>query len=785
MSDPQDLRRLDLTPCPDACTTADFDEALDIVGRHGTGLLFLHGPFLRLVSGYECRWNGKAFVPHVHGRNLVSGRRPMPYCHHGILPHLLVPQDHGRVEFTAFLGTWGDRFDWGDGLEAGYPQYPLVRDCGRRQDGRWCDGKALEVTAVDAAGQDHAFSRIQWRFHHQPGVVRFTPESPHPVFKRVTLRVLADSFTFEVVVHLIDAHAAVGLEARPLLATLTRPPKTWKTQVDFLDPPFGWGRFRFHDLEAAVDPRGGLRFEASSAGLVLVVLAEGREGEARIAPVDPESSDRATLVAAGDWKCPCFDAALRVQPDGGRVVRFRLGAESLDTASKIHLPSSGRGSPLRLRSGDRHVDGYVRWARVTMRSLLWPNSALATGGLGYGGMSHVGQDIPFVYPFLLMEDHPAFRRAAQKNVAWVWQKAGTGAGITDHPSDGLDFAFLPQDPSAARVWKPTGAAGLCRQIQMLHRYWIWTGDNDRVMPWYARARDAYLNHYAPFSPEAPHWTTGLETQAMHFALVEAPAALAALADLADAFGTGGDRQRFLQERDSILALLDHPWSDHGRRLTEPLKSPDGQTLPPGLLVAPDQGTRTGDAFSFDVLLVNALALLRGAFLPERRADAVRHLADGTSPWWVEGRGLAKAFGGRLGVWYWHNALAVGALLKCRDLDAGYVDTAWKLMQWMGRGVVDMGGLGCPGEEIQGGNHAMAVGCLGPPLLLEGLLGMNAKPDGLSFSPVLPRGVDEVRLENLFFCDRLHHVHVRRDAGGICTEVARSRRPDLDPGPKRG
>ena len=774
MSASRDLRRLDLTPHPDADTSADFDEALDIVGRFGSGLLFLHGPTLRLVSGYECRWDGKAFVPHQHGRNLVSGRRAMPCCHHGFLPHLLVPRNSGRVDFTTFLGAWGDRGNWGDGLEAGYPQYPLVEDCVRRQDWRWCDGKALEVVAVDAAGRVHAFSRTRWRFHHQPGVVRFTPESTHPVFDHVTLRVLPEPFTFEVVVHLIDASAAVHLEARPLLATLTKPPKTWRTQVDFLDPPFGWGRFRFHDLEAAVDPRGGLRFEASSAGLALVVLAEGREGETLVGPVDPEAPDRATLVAAGDGKSPCFDAALRVQPDGGRVVRFRLGAEPLGTASrKIHVPRPR--SPLRFRSCDRHVDGYVRWARVTVQSLLWPGGAVATGGLGYGGMSHVGQDIPFVYPFLLMEDHPDFRRAARRNVAWVWHKAGTGGGggITDHPSDGLDFAFLPQDPGAARVWKRTGAAGLCRQIQMLHRYWIWTGDQDRVASWYARARDAYLNHLAPFRPDHPHWTEGLETQAGLYALVEAPAALAALADLADAFGAGGDRQRFLRERDSILALLDRPWSNHGRRLTEPLKSPDGQTLPPGLLVDPDQGTRTGDAFSCDVLLVNALALVRGAFLPDRRAAAVRHLADPTSPWWVEGRGISKAYGGRLGVWYWHNALAVGALLACRDLDPEYVDTAWKLMQWMGKGVVDMGGLGCPGEEIQGGDLAMAVGCLGPPLLLEGLLGMSARPDGLSFSPVLPRGVDEVRLENLLFRDRLHHVHVQRTGDGTRTEVIRS------------
>jgi len=781
MNDKNTIERNDLLPRPDPDTTADFNDALDIVGYHGSGLLFLHSPTMRLMSGYECRLRDGIFIPHPHGGNLLNGKKPMPCCHHGYLPHLLVPRENDRVDWIAFLGTWGDRSNWGDGTEAAYPEYTILQDCVRREDWRWCDGKALEVSARDRTGREAAFSGIRWQFWHGPGFVWFTPEIPHPIFEHIVVLVPPTPFTALINVYLRDSHATVRLEARPLLATLMRPAGSWTEVVDFLDPPFGWGRFTREPLVASVDPRGGLRFRAQEAGLNLVLLAEGHEAEAFLAPVDAEAPARADLVQATDeiMESPCFDAAVVACPGTDRTITFRLGAERLHPGpEEVHIPpfshtfmaSRDGRHPLRFSSGNRSVDGYVRWARITLRSLIWPNGIVATGALGYGGMSHVGQDIPFVYPLLLMEEHHLFKRAAMKNVEVVWKKAGTGAGITDHPSDGLDFAFLPMDPENARVWKATGAAGLCRQIQMLHRYWLWTGDSNRVEKWYARARDAYLHHHAPFRPDHPLWTSGLETQAHLFGMVEAPAALEGLMALAEVFGSDRDRERFLRERDKVLACLDRPCSEGGFRLTEPLASTDGQVLPAGLLVEPDRHLKTGAAFSFDVLLLNALALLRGAFLPDRRAAAVRHLADENSSWWVEGAGLAKSHHSGSGVWFWHNALAVGALLSCRDLDAAYVDTAWKLMKWMGKGVVDLNGRGCPGEEIQGGDHAMAIGCLGPHLFIEGLLGIEASPDGLRFTPVLPTNVDEVILQNLLFRGRLHHVFARRNASGILYDV---------------
>ena len=307
----------------------------------------------------------------------------------------------------------------------------------------------------------------------------------------------------------------------------------------------------------------------------------------------------------------------------------------------------------------------------------------------------------------------------------------------------------------------TGAAGLWRQIQMLERYGQWTGDDEGTGRWYDRARSVVQAYYLPFRPDHPRWTAGLETQARLFSLVEAPAALRALAAMAGTYGTDRDRKRFLRETEAVLDHLDRPDTNGGYRLTRPLASPDNQTLPAGLLVEPERAALTGADFSFDVLLVNALALWRDALRPTRRAEAVRHLADRTSPWWVEGAGLAKSYGGQRGVWFWHNALALGALLRCRELDASYVDTAWQLLEWMGQSLVDLNGRGCPGEELQGGDHAMAIGCLGTPFLIEGLLRPEPTPDGLTFSPVLPTGVDEVVIQNLLFRGRLHHACFRR------------------------
>ena len=72
--------RHDLVPRPDARETSDFDESLAIVGRHGAGLLFLHGPRLRLVSGHDGRRSEDGrFGPHPDSRHLVTARRTIPW----------------------------------------------------------------------------------------------------------------------------------------------------------------------------------------------------------------------------------------------------------------------------------------------------------------------------------------------------------------------------------------------------------------------------------------------------------------------------------------------------------------------------------------------------------------------------------------------------------------------------------------------------------------------------------------------------------------------------------
>jgi hypothetical protein len=785
MKTPRRVRRGDLVPRPDSESTADFNDGLDIVGVHGSGLVFLHSPTLRLVSGYECRWRDGAFEPHPAGRYLVSGKKPMPYCHHGLLPHLLVPRERNRVDLLFFLGAWGHRSRWGDGTEAAYPQYRhIIEDSRRRRDWRWCDGQALEVTAIGSSGEEAPFSSLDWKFWHGPGFVWFTPVEPHALLEHVVLLVPTTPNTALVHVTLRDPEARVRLDFRPMLAALRLPEEDAGRVVDFLDPSHGWGCFRWHSLTPSPDPRGGLRFTAEDAGLRLVLLAEGHRVETALAATRPEAERSAALEPCPDDPPPatCYDAAVTARSGADRVITFRLGAERLRPRPEevrvppfphaFLVPRDGR-NPLRFWSGNRHVDGYVRWSRVTARSLVWPNGVLATGALGYGAMSHVGQDIPFLYPFLLMEDHHLFRRAARRNVELVWDRAGEGVGITDHPSDGFDFAFLPFDPDRGRVWKRTGAAGLCRQIQMLGRYWAWTGDEARTARWFERAASLYREHYLPFRADHPRWTTGLETQARLFALIEAPAALRTLAKLATRFGSDEDRARFVTEAEAVLDHLDRPDREGGYRLTGPMRSADGQTLPPGVLAEPERTGLTGDAFSFDVLLVTALALARDALRPERRADAVRHLADRNSPWWVDGIGLAKAHGGRLGVWFWHNAVAASALLSCRDLDPDHVDTAWQLMTWMGKGTVDLNGRGCPGEEIQGGDHAMAIGCLGAPVLIDGLLRPEPKDTGLRLDPTLPSGVEELVVENLHCRDRLHRVCVRRRSGdrtALVTEI---------------
>src|SRR5262249_51636631 len=113
-----------------------------------------------------------------------------------------------------------------------------------------------------------------------------------------------------------------------------------------------------------------------------------------------------------------------------------------------------------LRTGDAGLDALWRWSRNVAHALVAPNGVIMTGALGYSAKSHVGQDVPFVFPLYLLDPHPRLRNAATRMLRYVVESpsAHDGRGILDHPCDGRDFAFLPMRPRTARVFKRHGAA---------------------------------------------------------------------------------------------------------------------------------------------------------------------------------------------------------------------------------------------------------------------------------------------------------------------------------------
>ncbi len=763
--------RRDLRPAPGP-STSFLDPAGGIRGRHGAGFLFLFSPTFRCISGYDWRRNPDGRLePHPHSRNLLSGRKTIAWMHHGFMPHVFWPRGDDAYDLYAVMGTWGEHTAWGDGTEAVYPGYGVARARRAHPEPPWDDGVALDLVFVDAAGgTERSFRDVEWSFHLLPGSIRFQAEDGAEVVLHAPAR---EDATLRVRVRPPRGTGRVRLLARMLLRKVVLPPPEHDEPVDVLDAPFGFGAFTRERLRYEPGEEE-TRFVSGDEGIALCWRIFGAANAAvRAAPSDlysVERTDAADPASAGT-EAEAFDVVLEADVAGGEEggVEFLFRAVPAEAPVRRPRPSGRKAEEatarwwrdagsLEVRTGNDSVDGLIRWSLVTASSLPWPNGAIATGALGYGGCGHVGQDVPFCYLDFLVDDHPLLQRAAERSLAHIWENPRRDdlPGVADHPCTGFDFAFQPFDPWTARVWKPEGGCGFFRQLISLHDYWAFTRDDERAERWFRIADGVYRRHYHPFRADAPEWTGGQETQAVVFTLTTAPRALRLAARMADAFGM--DAASYRRDADAAVDMLNRTRPQGGLILEEDLVEPNGRIIPAGVILSPFAGHMHP---SYDVPLYNAIALIDGALTATNRERIARFLANRSNGWWIEGIGLAKQNDGRGGIWFWHNAIAAGALARCADLDAAFVEAAADLMQWMGNGVADINGIGCPGEEINGGDYAMGVGCLAPIYFLRGFLGMEAGRDGLTLDPVLPRSWPRIDVRNLAWQGRRMHVRVQR------------------------
>ena len=65
--------------------------------------------------------------PHPRSRDLVTGRKAIPWMHHPAVPHAILERGDDDCDWVAVLGTFGRRYDWGDGTEANFPQYGILK----------------------------------------------------------------------------------------------------------------------------------------------------------------------------------------------------------------------------------------------------------------------------------------------------------------------------------------------------------------------------------------------------------------------------------------------------------------------------------------------------------------------------------------------------------------------------------------------------------------------------------------------------------------------------------
>jgi hypothetical protein len=762
------VARFDLVPDPTAPGAASLDEQGTIVGPLGWGLALLFSERFRFCLGEESRRVADRFEPHPLGRAFVSGRKCIPWMHHPHVPHAILERpdvEPDACDWLMVMGARGPGHEWGDGTEANYPQYGIRRTVKVRRDAPWEDGVVLELALAGADGRERDLAGFDWQLRHVPGRVTLRPIEAGPV-AAIELAAPSGERAGRVRVRWSSKGGATGdgatlvARARFLAKRLTvappdaeRPP----APIDVLDAPFGFQRFEEH----ALAPRaiaGGVAFDVRSLGVSLFFAASGAaratwsdvDGDSKRFDVElrvarPVGAGRLGESASSDLVFGVEDSR-----DPARTAATALAAPIDATARDLEEDGAdGRPRALRLESGERWLDGLVRWSRHVAHALVAPNGVIMTGALGYSAKSHVGQDVPFVLPLFLLDPHPRLARAARRMLELVVEspsaRAPDGRGILDHPCEGRDFAFLPMRPRSARIFRPIGAAGLFRWILVLERHAAASGDDELTTRALALLADKVERHHLPFDLGNECWSAGEETQELAYSLPAAFDALAALRRMLERLDLR--RAARLAEpieaaRAAIRAQLERPIDDGGLRLARSVTRGEA-TLAAGWLAPKRALERDAPWFGFDVPLVAAHALVHGALSPDHERRLARLLADPDGCFRVRGAGIAKCPGGGKGVWWWHNSLAAIGLAKAGELDA-----AFDLLELAARGLADVNGWGIPGEETNGGDHAMGIGALGGLAALEVLLGIECDGARLRLRPRLPSRLDGFRVRGL-------------------------------------
>lgn len=766
------MPRLDLRCDPSAPGGARVVAGGALAGPFGAGLFLLFSERFRFVAGHDWRRIAGEWRPHPLSHRFVTGRKCIPWMHHPYVPHAILKRGD-ECDWLMVLGTFGPRHDWGDGSEANFPQYALRKAARDRAGSIWEDGLALDLR-VESEGRRLDLADLDWSFRHEPGRLELScDEGP---IARIELLAPAGQCGGRVrLTRRRSAALRVIARARFLARRLTVAPADHVGAIDVLDAPFGFQRFADHGLA----PRArddGVAFDVEGLPLALAFVSEPAPARVRVASADMSAS---RFGAASDGPLPppglCFDVELALDAGESRVVDLAFAVEDAGASARAVLAApcdattraleGGKGElALRLETGDRDLDALWRWSRSVAHALIAPNGVIMTGALGYSAKSHVGQDVPFVFPLFLLDPHPRLRSAADTTLRYLIESASAqaGRGILDHPCDGRDFAFAPMRPASARWWKSFGAAGLLRWILCAERR-LAAGDDELARTAFRLFSAKVAAHYLPFDPVAESWSAGEETQELAYSLPTAVAAFAALERMGRHFGGEAgrpDRTRELSRaRGAIRDFLERPLADGGLRMSEP-RTRGGVTLAAGWIAQRRFLEKDPPWFGFDFPLVAAHALVHDALSPESAARVAALLADRDGDFRVRGEGLAKSPGGEKGVWFWHNGLAALGLAR-----AGLVDAADDLFASIARGVAGINGLGIPGEEVNGGDYAMGIGALAGLCLLETLLGLTTDGAATRLRPRLPSRLDRVVLERVMLAGRARRIEIVRGADG--------------------
>ena len=636
---------------------------------------------------------------------------------------------------------------------------------------------ALELCGSDALGKERSFAELAGAFRLEPGRFAWSADdaerSPFTALHVLVSDAEPGLARLRVELSPSGAKSVVRVRFRALLKRLSLPPRHFDRPIDTLSAPYGFGNFE----DAVPEPRvheGGVVFEAPAFGIESFAEIEGARA-VRVALVGTRALAEERGADAANPSPEAWDVELELVPGHAKRLELRFGVRKLHGRSKALPFAAARDAvarhtegehPLRVASGVRAIDGYVRWALDTARTLIWPNGLLTTGSIGYLGKSHVGQDLPFVFPLFLCADHPGFLDAARATLGYVLEgpRRPGDIGIADHPCDAFDFAFAPFDPRHARYWKCFGASGVLRWMQCLARYVAQTGELEtaRARGWIETLRAAFVTHYLPFDPASPAWSRGEETQDLLCSLATAPRALREFAWLLRRVDDERSAAQLEACAHAIVERVNRPLAQGGHWLTKAVKGQDGSRVPAGLLAPAVRLEPAHPFFSFDILLYNAIALLGDALLPEHAERVIANLLAEDCGWFVPGRGYAKKADGTRGVWYWHNSLLGEALLRASAAHPRAGERALELFTAMGASVCDINGVAIPGEELNGGDHAMGIGCLGVTALIDGALRPRLFESGaeLACDPVPWAARAGLRVEGYAFRGRRQELAAR-------------------------